>query len=70
MCLCPGPLDTPTNLQILGDTKNSTYAEFTWHGVDTNVERVQGFFRGYRVNIHCHIASVITSVLETKTRSV
>jgi len=44
-----GPLDVPTNLRIRPNTKNSTYAEFIWDEVDTSVERVRGFFRGYRV---------------------
>jgi len=47
-----GPLDVPTNFRIRPDTKNSTYAEFLWDEVDTSVERVRGFFRGYRVTLY------------------
>jgi len=43
-------MDPPTNFQLVGDPYNSTFAEFTWDSVDTSPERVQGFFRGYRVS--------------------
>jgi len=44
-----GPEEAPKNLQLRPNTKNSTYAEFTWDEVDTSVEKVHGFFRGYQV---------------------
>jgi receptor-type tyrosine-protein phosphatase zeta len=43
------PLDAPRNLQLRSDTLNSTYAEFSWDSVNTSISRIQGFFRGYRI---------------------
>jgi len=42
-------MDVPTNLLLKPNTMNSTYAAFVWDPVDTSVERVRGFFRGYQV---------------------
>jgi len=49
--VCIEPMDAPTNFALIGDPYNGTFAEFVWDSVDTSPERVQGFFRGYRVSL-------------------
>jgi len=43
------PLDSPQNFEIENVTLNSTSAKFSWIPVDTSLERIRGFFKGYRV---------------------
>ena len=51
-CIHVEPLDPPTNFRVVGEPYNSTFAEFAWDPVDPSPERVQGFFRGYRVSAY------------------
>ena len=50
LLLCAEPMDPPENFRIVGEPFNSTFAEFSWDSVDRSPERIQGFFRGYRVS--------------------
>lgn len=43
------PQVIPLNFELVNGTLNGSYAEFTWDKVDTSLETVRGFFRGYRV---------------------
>jgi len=48
--VCVGPEDIPANFRLRPNAeRNGTYAQFTWDSVDTSIQRVRGFFRGYRV---------------------
>lgn len=43
------PLDPPTDVMLDPDSVTSTSVMLTWPQVDTDPERIRGFFRGYRI---------------------
>jgi receptor-type tyrosine-protein phosphatase zeta len=43
------PMDAPRNFRLDADSLNGTHAKFSWDPIDPAPERVQGFFRGYRI---------------------
>jgi len=67
LCACSEPLDPPENFRLLGEPYNGTFAEFAWDSVDTSPERVQGFFRGYRVSRRVNFITKIENYLHIDT---
>lgn len=53
------PLEIAKNFELKGDTLTSTSATFTWSAVDRSLEKIRGFFRGYRVSLISTLFSYI-----------